>query len=325
MTAPVQVLGIGNAIVDVLSHVGEEFLQRLGAAKSSMVLIDGARAQQIYSMVGPATEMSGGSVANSIANIATLGGQTAYIGTVADDQLGTIFVHDMKSLGVDIRIPPAKRAAPTACSYILITPDGERTMQTYLGACTELGPQDVTERTVGAPRVVLLEGYVWDIPQGPATLTKAMDLAERAGAVVALSLSDAECVGRHHAAFREALDLYAGMVFANEREIMRLLDVSTFDAAVAKAERHDAIFVLTRSEKGSVIVSDEVTIVQEAFPIEKLVDATGAGDAYTAGFLYAWTSDRSLAECAVLGSRCAASVIQQVGARLEKGFPSHAR
>src|SRR5262245_56243053 len=251
MTSPVQVLGIGNAIVDVLSHVEEDFLTRLGAAKSSMVLIDQARARQIYSLIGPATEMSGGSVANSIANIANLGGGAAYIGTVADDQLGNIFVHDMKSLGVDIRVPPAKRAAPTACCYILITPDGERTMQTYLGACTELGLRDVTEHTIGSPKVVLLEGYVWDIPEGPAALTRAMELADRAGAVVALSLSDAECVARHQMEFLTALDRHAGMVFANEREIMRLFDVTSIDAAVAEAHQHDAIFVLTRSEKGS--------------------------------------------------------------------------
>jgi sugar/nucleoside kinase (ribokinase family) len=320
MTSSVQVLGIGNAIVDVLSHVDETFLARLGAGKSSMVLIDQARAEHIYSMIGPATEMSGGSVANSIANVANLGGKAAYIGTVAHDQLGKIFVHDMQSLGVDVRVPPAARAAPTACCYILITPDGERTMQTYLGACTELGPDDVTERTVGNPKVVLLEGYVWDIPRGPAALEKAMQLAKRSGAVVALSLSDAECVSRHHARFIHALEFHAGMVFANEREIMRLFDADTFDAAVAASKKYDAIFVLTRSEKGSVIVTKQETIVLPARRIEKLVDATGAGDAYTAGFLYAWTSGRSLRESGEVGTSCAATVIQQVGARLEKGF-----
>jgi len=320
MTSSVQVLGISNAIVDVLSHVDEAFLARLDAEKGSMVLIDQARAKQIYSMIGPATEMSGGSVANSIANVANLGGRTAYIGTVADDQLGGIFVHDMKSLGVDIRVPPAARSAPTACCYILITPDGERTMQTYLGACTELGPADVTERTVGSPKVVLLEGYVWDIPRGPAALERAMHLAERSGAVVAMSLSDAECVSRHHAEFLHALERHAGMVFANEREIMRLLGVDSFDEAVTATARYNAIFVLTRSEKGSVIVSREEKIVLPARRIDKLVDATGAGDAYTAGFLHAWTSGRSLRESAELGTSCAASVIQQVGARLEKDF-----
>jgi sugar/nucleoside kinase (ribokinase family) len=320
MTSSVQVLGIGNAIVDVLTHVDEAFLARLDAAKGSMVLIDQARAKHIYSMIGPATEMSGGSVANSIANVANLGGRAAYIGSVANDQLGGIFVHDMQSLGVDIRVPPAARAAPTACCYILITPDGERTMQTYLGACTELGTGDVTEATIGSPRVVLLEGYIWDIPQGPALLTKAMQIARRSGAIVALSLSDAECVSRHKAQFIGALEQYAGMVFANEREVLRLFDADTFDAAVAATTRYDATFVLTRSEKGSVVVSKKEKVVLPARRIDRLVDATGAGDAYTAGFLHAWTSGSSLRESADLGTACAATVIQQVGARLEKGF-----
>ena len=321
MAAPVQVLGISNAIVDVLSHVDEAFLKRLGAAKSSMVLIDQARAKEIYGMIGPATEMSGGSVANSIANVANLGGSTAYIGCVANDQLGGIFNHDMKSLGVDIRLPPRSGGAPTACCYVLITPDGERTMQTYLGACTELGVADVTERTIGSPKVVLLEGYLWDIPQGPAALRKAMEIAKRNGSIVAISLSDAECVSRHKAEFLDALANYAGMIFANEHEIMRLLDAKAFDEAAKTAARHDSVtFILTRSEKGSVIVKGRETVVQAAFPIKKLVDATGAGDSYTAGFLYAWTSGRALRDCAELGTRCAASVIQQVGARLEKDF-----
>jgi sugar/nucleoside kinase (ribokinase family) len=320
MASKVQVLGIGNAIVDVLSHVEEPFLKRLDAAKSSMVLIDQVRAQQIYSMIGPATEMSGGSVANSIAGVANLGGGTAYIGCVADDQLGGIFNHDMKSLGVDIRLPPRTGGAPTACCYVLITPDGERTMQTYLGACTELGPEDVTAQTLGRPKVVLLEGYLWDIPQGPAALTRAMRMAREQDTVVAMSLSDAECVSRHLSEYQASLAQYAGLVFANEREIMRLLDTTTFDAAVTAAKQHEAIFVLTRSEKGSVIVTREETIVQPAIPIKKLVDATGAGDAYTAGFLYAWTAGRALKDCAELGARCASSVIQQVGARLERDF-----
>lgn len=320
MAASVQVLGISNAIVDILSHVDEQFLERFGAAKSSMVLIDQARAQQIYSMIGPATEMSGGSVANSISGVANLGGGTAYIGCVADDQLGGIFNHDMKSLGVDIRLSPRAGGAPTACCYVLITPDGERTMQTYLGACTELGVADITERTIGSPKVILLEGYLWDIPQGPAALRKAMEIAKRNGSIVAISLSDAECVSRHKAEFLDALANHAGMIFANEHEIMRLLDAKTFDDAARTAARHDLIFVLTRSEKGSVIVKGKETVVQAAFPIKRLVDATGAGDSYTAGFLYAWTSGRPLKDCAELGSRCAASVIQQVGARLEKDF-----
>lgn len=318
MSSSIQVLGISNAIVDVLTHVEEQFLTAIGAPKRSMVLIDEQRAQEVYSRMGPTTEMSGGSVANTIAGIANLGGRTAYIGRVADDQLGRIFIHDMQALGVDVRLAAAKNGPPTARSYILITPDGERTMQTYLGACTELGPDDLTAKTFGRPEVALLEGYVWDLPRGPAAVGKALELARGANTVVALSLSDAECVKRHRAAFAAAVGRDVKMVFANEMEIMSLFEVRDFDAALARAAQIDALFVLTRSAKGSVIVAGGQKVVQQAYPVARVVDATGAGDAYTAAFLYGRTSGRSLAECADLGSRAATAVIQQVGARLEK-------
>jgi sugar/nucleoside kinase (ribokinase family) len=318
MTSSIQVLGISNAIVDILSPVDEKFLAAIGAPKRSMVLIDEQRAQEVYARMGPAKEVSGGSVANTIAGIANLGGRTAYIGRVADDQLGRIFIHDMQSLGVDVRLPPAKKGPPTARSYILITPDGERTMQTYLGACAELGPDDVTAETFGAPEVVLLEGYIYDLPRGPAAASKAIQRARETGAIAALSLSDAECVGRHQPAFVSAVGREVKMVFANETEIVRLFGVDSFDAAVRRASAIEALFVLTRSEKGSVIVDGQQQVVQQAYPVAKVVDATGAGDAYTAAFLYGWTHERTLAECADLGSRAATAVIQQVGARLEK-------
>ena len=314
-----QVLGISNAIVDILTHVEEAFLTAIGAPKRSMVLIDEQRARDVYSRMGPATEMSGGSVANTIAGVANLGGSGAYIGRVKDDDLGRIFVHDMRSLGVDVRLEPAKEGAPTARSYILITPDGERTMQTYLGACTELAPDDVTLKTFGKPRVVLLEGYIFDLPQGPAAAAKAMELAKQHQTVVALSLSDAQCVARHRAAFAGAVGRDVKLVVANETEIMSLFQTESFEEACRRAARTDALFVLTRSEKGSVIVRGDERVVQRAYPVAKVVDATGAGDAYSAGFLYGWTNGRPLAECADLGARCATAVIQQVGARLEKG------
>jgi sugar/nucleoside kinase (ribokinase family) len=319
MASSSQVLGISNAIVDILTHVDEEFLSAIGAPKRSMVLIDEQRARDVYSRMGPATEMSGGSVANTIANIANLGGSAAYIGRVKDDDLGRIFVHDMRSLGVDVRLEPAKDGAPTARSYILITPDGERTMQTYLGACTELAPEDVTSGTFGKPRVVLLEGYIYDLPEGPAAAAKAMELARPHKTIVALSLSDAQCVARHRRAFAAAVGKQVKLVVANEMEIMSLFETDSFQEALRRAARTDALFVLTRSEKGSVIVDGDQKVVQRAYPVKKVVDATGAGDAYSAGFLYAWTHDRPLAECADLGARCATAVIQQVGARLEKG------
>jgi sugar/nucleoside kinase (ribokinase family) len=315
----VQVLGISNAIVDILAHVDEAFLAAVGVPKKSMVLIDAQRAQDIYSRMGPATEQSGGSVANTVANLANLGGRTAYIGRVADDELGEIFVHDMRSLGVDVRLAPMKGGAPTARSYILITPDGERTMNTYLGASAELGPENVTPETFGKPGIVLLEGYVWDMAAGQGAMANALALAKSTGARVALSLSDEWCVDRHHGKFVQLIGNDVKIVVANETEIMRLFEVQDFAAAVARASRIDALFAITRSEKGAVIVQGRETIVQRAYPVAKVVDATGAGDAWMAGFLYGLTRGHALAACADLGSRAATLVIQQVGPRLEPG------
>ncbi len=318
MASPVQVLGISNAIVDVLSHVGEELLVEIGANKGSMTLIDQDQAEKIYKLMGPATEMSGGSVANTSANLANLGGKSAYIGRVADDQLGHIFNHDMASLGVDVVLPPMKDGAPTARSYILITPDGERTMNTFLGACIELNPDDVSEAAVSESGLVLLEGYIWDSPQGPDAADAAMQIASENDTAVALSLSDSNCVDRHKDAFTGAIDRHVRIVFANEREVMRLLGVETFAMAVEKTAGMEPLFVITRSEKGSVIVDGKELVVQDAIPVEKVIDVTGAGDAYTAGFLFGWTTELSLEESARLGSECAARVIQQIGPRLEK-------
>jgi sugar/nucleoside kinase (ribokinase family) len=314
----IQVLGISNAIVDVLTHVDDQFLTRVGVPRRSMVLIDEQRAEDLYRQMGPTTEVSGGSVANTIAGIANLGGRTAYIGRVFDDQFGGVFIHDMQSLGVEVRLAAAKSGPSTARSYILITPDGERTMQTYLGACTTLAPEHITNETFGQPEIALLEGYVWDLPQGPAALKKAIGLGQRAGTVIALSLSDAQCVERHRAEFVAVVGREVKMVFANETEAMSLFEVTSVEAAVERAAKVGALFAITRSEHGSVIVSGKERVVQKAYPVAKVVDATGAGDAYTAAFLYAKTSGRSLKDCADLGSRAATAVIQQVGARLEK-------
>jgi sugar/nucleoside kinase (ribokinase family) len=319
MTSSTQVLGISNAIVDVLAHVDDDFLEAVGAPKKSMVLIDTQRAEMIYSRMGPATEVSGGSVANTIAGIANLGGRTAYIGRVKDDQLGRIFIHDLKSLGVDIRFKPATSGAPTARSYILITPDGERTMQTYLGAAAELGPGDVTVDAFGTPEIVLLEGYLWDVKPGEDAATRAIELAKATATRVAMSLSDAWCVDRHRAQFTAVIGRDVKIVVANETELMSLFQVSDFDSAVERASRIDALFAVTRSEQGSVIVQGQERVVQRAYPVKRVVDATGAGDAYTAAFLFGLTQGRPLDECADLGSRAATAVIQQVGARLEKG------
>ncbi len=319
MTERVQLLGISNAIVDVLAHVDEALLARIDAPRGSMTLIDEHKAREVYGLMGPATEVSGGSVANTVANFASLGGRAAYIGRVKADQLGDIFVHDMRSLGVDVRLPPAADGLPTARSYILITPDGQRTMQTYLGACTQLAVSNITPETVGDPEILLVEGYLWDLPEGPALIEKAMAIAHDRGARIALSLSDSMCVDRHSAEFTRAVEGHVDIVFADDDEVMSLFETADFAAVERKAAELGKLFVMTRSEKGSVIVEGEVHIRQEAIQVPRVVDSTGVGDAYTAGFLHGLANGKALDACARFATECATAVIQQVGARIEKG------
>ncbi len=316
----VQLLGISNAIVDVLAHIDDEFLQRIGAVPGSMTLIDKDRAREIYNQMGPATEMSGGSVANTVAGFANLGGNAAYIGKVRADQLGTIFNHDMRSLGVDIRLKAAPDGAPTARSHVLISEDGQRTMQTYLGACLELGLDDITPETVGEPRVILIEGYVFDIEEGPELCRKAAAIGRDTGAVVALSLSDSFCVERHRDAFVDFVHNDAGIVIADEDEVNMLVGSDDFAATLDAVGEFDSLFVMTRSEKGSVIAQGGQHIEQAATAVETVVDTTGAGDAYCAGFLFGWANEMSLEESARYGTYCATRVIQQLGARIEPGL-----
>jgi len=264
--------------------------------------------------------MSGGSVANTVAGFANLGGAAAYIGRVNRDQLGDIFVHDMRSLGVDVRLTPAPARSPTARCHVLISEDGQRTMQTYLGACTELAVSDVTDATVGTPAVILLEGYVWDIAEGPALAEKAISIAQRNGSKVALSLSDSFCVERHRDTFHEVVRHGVDIVVADEDEINALLRTDDFDDTQRALGGYDNLFVVTRSARGSVIRHGDQTIAQAAAPVERIVDTTGAGDAYCAGFLYGWTHGRDLKASAELGTYCATRVIQQVGARIERGL-----
>ena len=229
MSESVQLLGISNAIVDILAHVDDDFLQQIGAPRGSMTLIDESRAHEIYEMMGPATEMSGGSVANTVAGFANLGGSAAYIGNVRKDQLGEIFVHDMRSLGIDVRLEPADSGSPTARCHVLISSDGQRTMQTYLGACTELALADINASTVAAPRALLLEGYIWDIPEGPQLCDEAMRIAKANGTAVALSLSDSFCVDRHQEAYMQAVRSGVDIVFADEDEMTALFKTDSFD------------------------------------------------------------------------------------------------
>ena len=320
MTTPVQVLGISNAIVDILAHVDEETLAKAGSPKGSMTLVDADRAHEIYALMGPTTEMSGGSVANTIANLALLGGRAAYIGRVADDELGEIFIHDMKSLGADVRMTPSNDGAPTARCHVLITPGGERTMQTYLGACIELSVDDVNAGTIGTPEIILLEGYVWDIPHAEAVISEAVRAAtENNNIHLAVSLSDSFCVERHQEAFLNMAKDHASLVFANEKELVELFGEDNFDEALEKAAALDVLFIVTRSERGSIIVHGDTRIDQPAYAVDHVTDATGAGDAYTAGFLYGYTAGMGLAASAEMGTRCATAVIQQIGARIEKG------
>ena len=320
MTFDTQLLGISNAIVDILAHVENDFIAEIGAHRGAMNLIDEDRAREIYEKMGPAQEMSGGSVANTVAGFANLGGDAAYIGHVHDDQLGEIFNHDMRSLGIDIRLQPATDGAPTARSYILITPDAQRTMNTYLGSCTELGLADVTTATVAAPKAILLEGYVWDVAEGPELTRRAMDLAAENGSTVVLSLSDSFCVDRHRDSFLAAVRDGVQLVVADDNEINALLQTASFEESLEKLRDFDNLFAITRSEKGSVIVQGDMHVVQAATPVDEVIDTTGAGDAYCAGFLHGWANDWPLQECARLGTHCATQVIQQVGARIEPGL-----
>ncbi|MEM8815083.1 MAG: adenosine kinase [Pseudomonadota bacterium] len=317
MSKNVQLLGISNAIVDVLAHIDEGFLDKIGAVRGSMTLIDEERAHEIYAMMGPATEMSGGSVANSVAGFAILGGEAAYIGKVRDDQLGEIFNHDMRSLGVDVRLPKAGDGAATARSHILIEDGGQRTMQTYLGACTELAVADVTAATVGKPDIVLIEGYVYDIAEGPALASRAMDIVRANGGQVALSLSDSFCVERHRSAFADAIKKSVDIVVADEDEVNALFGTDSFSATLDAVDNMDNLFVMTRGEKGSVIVHGDNKLTYPADRVDEVVDTTGAGDAYCAGFLYGLSRNESLESCARMGTRCATQVIQRVGARID--------
>ncbi|HLN23239.1 MAG TPA: adenosine kinase [Patescibacteria group bacterium] len=310
------VAGIGNAIVDVLAHSDDAQLAALGLSKGVMTLIDAAQADAIYAKMAPGIECSGGSVANSIAGIAGLGGKAAYVGKVKDDQLGQVFRHDLRAQGVHFDTKAAIDGASTARCLVLVTPDAQRTMQTYLGACIELGPDDIDPSVIAASQVTYLEGYLWDPPQAKAAFRKAAKIAHDAGRKVALSLSDPFCVERHRAEFLELLADHVDIVFANESEISSLYQTD-FDSAVRQVRGHCDIAAITRSELGSVVISGDAVVVQGAEPVSAVIDTTGAGDLYAAGFLYGLTQGRDLGTCARLGGLCAAEIIGHVGARPE--------
>ena len=315
MAAPrFDILGIGNAIVDVVAPVDEAFLSRHDMHKGAMALIDAATADRLYAAMPAAQETSGGSAANTCAVAALLGARVAYLGKVADDQLGAVFAHDIGRVGV--HFPTAKLAggAPTARSLIMVTQDGQRTMNTFLGACVSFGPDDVDPALVADAAVTYLEGYLFDPPEAQAAFRKAAEAAHAAGRQVALSLSDPFCVHRHRAAFRTLVDGHVDILFANEAEITALYETNTLAEAVAWARRDVALAAITRSEAGSIVIRGGDTEEVAAVPTQ-VIDTTGAGDAYAAGFLAGLTAGKPLAECGRLGSVAAAEVISHYGAR----------
>jgi sugar/nucleoside kinase (ribokinase family) len=311
----IDVAGIGNAIVDIIAHAEESFLASEGFAKGSMTLIDAARADALYARIGPAIESSGGSAGNTMAGIASLGGKGAYIGKVRDDVLGGVFRHDITAIGIRFETPPASEGPGTARCLVLVTGDGQRTMGTYLGACVDLGPEDIDATIVSAAQITYLEGYLFDPPRAKEAFRKAARLAHQAGRQVALSLSDPFCVGRHRAEFRELVAGEVDILFANEAEICSLYETEDFNKAVAAVRGHVEVAALTRSAAGSVILTAGDTHYIAPARVEHVVDTTGAGDLYAAGVLFGLTRGLPLPTCGAIGSLCAAEIISHVGAR----------
>lgn len=311
------VVAVGNAIVDVLAHADESFLDSEGLTKGTMSLLDAAHAERLYARMGPAVEVSGGSAGNTVAGIASLGGKTAYIGKVRDDFLGAVFRHDMRGQGVHFDTSPATSGPATARSMILVTPDGQRTMGTYLGAAVALDPTDIDPELIAAARITYLEGYLFDPPLAQKAFREAAFLAHQAGRKVALSLSDPFCVDRHRAAFRELVVQEVDILFANEAEVSSLYETEDFAAAAAAVKDEVEIAVLTRSDKGSLVLGHGEEYAIRAVPVASVVDTTGAGDLYASGFLYAFARDLPLSLCGRIGGLCAAEVISHLGARPE--------
>ena len=310
------VLGIGNAIVDVIARAEDDFLVAHGMHKGTMALIDEKRAKKIYQAMGPATESSGGSAANTIVGVASFGGRAAFVGKVKNDELGSAFTHDIRAARVAFDTKPAIDGPATARCYIMVTPDGERTMNTFLGAAQELHPKDIDEAAVAASAVVYLEGYLWDPPHAKEAFVKAADIAHRSGRRVALTLSDAFCVDRYRAEFLNLIRKgTVDILFANERELHSLYETADFDTAVKQLRADAKLAVVTRSEKGCVVVARDAIEAVQAMPIERVVDVTGAGDLFAAGFLVGHSHGKDHRTAARLGALAAAEVIQHIGAR----------
>ena len=316
MSHELDILALGNAIVDVIARAQDDFLVRQGVAKGSMTLIDEAQAEKLYAAMGPATIVSGGSAANTVVGAASFGARCGFVGRIKNDAVGDVFAHDIVKSGVAFGTAAATDGPATARSFILVTPDGERTMNTYLGACQNLSEADVDPATVARAKVTYLEGYLWDPPAAKAAFRKAAELAHAAGREVALTLSDTFCVDRYRGEFRELIRTgQVDLVFANEHELKSLYETADFDTALTALRGEAKRAAVTRSEKGAVIIEGSLTVTVPASPIESLVDATGAGDAYAAGFLFGYTAGMGYEKAGRLGALAASHVIQKIGAR----------
>jgi len=311
------VVGIGNAIVDVLSHTDEAFLEHYQMTKGSMTLIDAERATELYANMDSAVECSGGSVANSMVGLASLGGRAAYIGKVRDDVLGQVFRRDIRAAGVEFDTPAATSGPPTGRCLVLVTPDAQRTMQTLLGASATLGPGEIDAATVSGAAITFLEGYLWDPEPAKMAFIRAAGITHDTGGKVALSLSDPFCVERHRAEFRELVDGHVDVLFANQDELISLYQTDNLDAALVRLRGRCEIAAVTRGAEGSSILSGEGLTEVPAEPVEKVVDTTGAGDLYAAGFLWGLCEGHDLATCGRAGSIAAAEIISHFGARPE--------
>lgn len=325
MNGEFDVCGIGNAIVDVLSHVDDEFIMAHGLNKGGMQLIDEGQAERLYAAMGPTIEASGGSAANTIAGIAALGGKASFIGRVRNDGLGKVFSHDIRSIGVAYGTRAAGSGPSTARCYVLVTPDGERTMNTYLGASVEFTAADIDAALIASSEITYLEGYLWDRQSAKDAFVAAAKTARDAGRKVALTLSDRFCVERHRESFLKLIREDVDILFANESEITALYETENFERAARQAGADCKLAALTRSAKGSVVVSNGTFQSIPAKRVEKIVDSTGSGDMYAAGFLFGLTHGKTLEDCARLGSLAAAEVITHLGARPQSDLKKLAR
>jgi len=309
------VTGIGNAIVDVLCFTDDTVIAKHELIKGSMKLVDEARAEALYKKMGQATECSGGSVANTLAGMASLGSKTAFIGKVKNDQLGSIFIHDLHAVGVHFSTPLMERGPSTASCLVYVTPDAQRTMATYIGACSRVSEADIDEQLIDNSAVVYVEGYLWDTPSAKAAIRKAIDLAKKSKRKIAFTLSDTFCVDRHRAEFMELIKNNIDILFANEAELKSLYQSDDVEAALKELKGICPIAAVTRSERGSIVLTPDKKEAVPTQPVARVVDTTGAGDLYAAGFLFGLTRNWELKACAALGNRCAGEIITQLGAR----------